>query len=82
MTASSAPQPPAPSPNQVEHELDLIESAIALVASGGASRVVVVLLNGDLILAAAQASARRRGVVVRSIRGSGGGCDIIVEPAG
>jgi len=83
MAASSAPQSSVPaSRKKVEHELELLESAITLVAGANASRVIVVLPDDDLILAAVRASARLRGVLVRSAPRSRGGCDVVVEPIG
>jgi hypothetical protein len=63
-----------------DHEIDLVEGAIALVASGGARRASLVVQEGDAILAQARAAAIRHGVSVRAIVRPGGGCDLIVEP--
>ena len=66
---------------RLQHERDLVEAAIALVAGGGARRVSLVVQHGPLILTAAQASAVRWGVIVRAAWRSGeGACDLIVEP--
>ncbi len=65
----------------VEHQRDLVDGAIAMVASGDARRVSLVLTHGAAILADAQASGRQWGVIVRGVwRGDGGGCDVVVEP--
>ena len=66
--------------DDLDHDLDLVESAIALVAGGRARRAALVLRDGERVLAAAQASGHRRGVVVRAVWRRGGGCDIVVEP--
>jgi hypothetical protein len=80
--ATSPAQPPAAllRPDDLDHDLDLVESAIALVAGGGADRVALVVRDGELILPLAQASGRRSGVVVRAVWRTNGGCDIVVEP--
>jgi hypothetical protein len=62
------------------HLLDLVESAVALIANGGARRVTLVLPHADRVLPDAQASARARGVVVRALWRADGACDIVVEP--
>lgn len=82
MAASSAPQSSMPgSRERVEHEFDLLESAVALVASGGASRVIVVLRDHEPILSRARFTAGQRGVILRETQRAGGGWDIVVEPA-
>jgi hypothetical protein len=63
-----------------DHELDLVEGAIALVATGGAERVELILRQGERILPVAQASARERDVAIRVARREGGACDLVVEP--
>jgi hypothetical protein len=65
---------------ELEHRLDLIESAIALVASGGARRATVVMPDADLALPEAQSLARDHGVVVRAAWRADGACDVVVEP--
>ena len=67
--------------DSARHELDLVESAIALVASGGASRVVVVLGLGTSIPLGARSTAGQREVNLSESRRADGGRDIIVEPA-
>jgi hypothetical protein len=82
MTASSALRSPTHrSKGLAEHELDLLESAIALVASGGASRVVVVMALGKRIPSTTRSTAGQRGVVLLQARRDDGGTDLIVEPA-
>ena len=63
-----------------DHEIDLVESAIALVSSGGASRASLIVQEGEAILPYARAAASRHGVSVRSAGRPDGGCDLIVEP--
>jgi hypothetical protein len=65
---------------EMQHQLDLVESAIALVANGGARRATLVLPHADLVLPEAQSLARERGVVVRAVWQADGACDVIVEP--
>lgn len=66
----------------VDHELELVRGAIAVVASGGARRVTLVGMESvDHLLPGAQASAHGRGVTVRPLRREAGvGWDIAVEP--
>jgi hypothetical protein len=80
--ATSSAQPLAPRVLRAEHdhELQLVEAAIALVATGGARRATLVLRHGVVILAEAQAAARPSGVVVRALWRPKSGCDIVVEP--
>ena len=65
---------------ELQHQLDLVESAIALVASGGARRATLVLTHADKVLSNAQASAHDQGVVVRAAWRADGSCDLVVEP--
>jgi hypothetical protein len=65
---------------QLQHQLDLVESAIALVASGGARRATLVLTHADQVLPNAQAWAHDQGVVVRAAWRADGSCDLVVEP--
>lgn len=82
MASSTACRVAAPARrNRVEHELDLVEGAIALVAGGGARRVSLVVPHGALILPTARAIGRQWGVIVRAVwRPGGARCDIVVEP--
>jgi len=83
---ATAPLPPIrrdARQRQIEHELDLVQGAIALVTRGDARRVSLVVHNGTAILPVAQAEGRRRGVIVRAAWHSGrADCDLIVEPIG
>jgi hypothetical protein len=68
---------------RIEHELDLVEGAVAMVARGEARRVSLVVGHGALILPVAQASGRRSGVIVRAAwRTDNANCDLVVEPVG
>ena len=81
MATASAPASVARAQRlEQEHALDLVESAIALIAAGGARRATLVLEHPELILPTAQDSGRRWGVVVRADWRSDGGCDVVVEP--
>jgi hypothetical protein len=62
-----------------DHELDLVEGAIALVAQGGAERVALLLRQAARILPVAQRSARPRGVTVRLAQRPDGS-ELVVEP--
>ena len=66
----------------LDHELCLVDAAIALLADGSAARVTLTGLRfAERILATAAIPARLQGVVIRPIwRGDGAGCDIAVEP--
>jgi hypothetical protein len=83
MAASSARKSPTPiAPERVEHELDLLQSAIALVADGGASRVVVVRSDGEPIIPRGHFNPGHRAVILREAPRPDGTTDIVVEPAG
>ena len=64
----------------LEHRLDLVESAIALVAGGELRRATLVLPDADLVLPDAQSMARDHGVVARAVWRPDGACDVVVEP--
>jgi hypothetical protein len=82
MTASSALRSAvAPSRERAEHELDLLEGAIAQVASGVASRVVLVLAGDEPLVDRARPRTGRRAVLLREALGADGGREIVVEPA-
>ena len=68
-------------PATLEHEMRLIDEAIALVASGGAPRAIVAGLRlGEAIVEPARQMAREAGVrVVPLWRADEGGADIAVE---
>jgi hypothetical protein len=85
--ASIAATPTAVAPEhdpQFDHELNLVESSIALVAAGAARRVTINQLRfGEQILPMAQSSAREHGLVARALwHVQDDGCDIAVEPGG
>jgi hypothetical protein len=73
----------APDPTgDAEHQLDLVRSAIALLASGGASRVTLVnLAVSEGTLREASGLARASGMLLRSAS-RGTGSDITVEASG
>lgn len=65
---------------RVEHERQLLASALALLASGEARRITLVgFANGERLLREAAPIARAAGVVVRALRGRAG-CDLALEP--
>lgn len=65
-----------------EHQLDLIRSAIALLAAGGATRVTLVGLRLDgQALREARSLVRANGMSMRVMTGHVG-CDITVEAGG
>ena len=70
--------------HRIDYERDLVESAIAMVATGGSRRVTVASIRfGEELLAEASSLARGRGVRVRPVWGLGdGACDIVVEADG
>ena len=69
-------------PAVVEHELRLVEEAIAMVASGAAPRVTLAGLRfGDQIVATAQLWAEEAGVRATPLwRTDESGLDLLVEP--
>jgi hypothetical protein len=73
----------APDPTRdAEHQLDLVRSAIALVATGGASRVTLVnLALSDGTLREASFLARTGGMLLRVGR-RGAASDLTVEASG
>lgn len=73
----------APDPTRdAEHQLDLVRSAIALVATGGASRVTLVnLALSDGTRREAGGLARASGMLLR-IASRGDASDITVEASG
>jgi hypothetical protein len=74
-----------PTARQLRRELDLVEGAIRLVASGGASRVTLGALRfGEPLLEPARRRAGRAGVQVTPVwtASDGGGIGLIVERAG
>lgn len=66
----------------LEHEFDLIRSAVALLAAGGARRVTLVGLPLDAdALREVDLLVRASGMVMRAVPGPAG-CDITVEASG
>lgn len=65
----------------LSRDLELVRSAIELVAAGGAERVTLVGLRAaERVLPQAQHLSREAGLSARAIwPASGGGCDIAVE---
>ena len=65
----------------IERELDLVNGAIELVASGGSRRVTVAGLRfGEQLLSEVEPRARASHVIVRSLWSPNGpNCDIAVE---
>ena len=73
-----------PTVRQLRQELDLVEGAIQMVASGGASRVRLGALTfGEPLLERARRSAGRVGVQVTPVwtASDGGGIGLVVERA-
>ena len=70
--------------DQLAHELNLVESSIALLAAGVASRVTISQLRfGEQILPTVQSSARKHGLIARALwHVQDDGCDIAVELGG
>lgn len=65
-----------------EHQMDLVRSAIALLAGGGARRVTLVnLALGEGALRELNSLARASGMLLRA-RSRGIGSDITVEASG
>ena len=80
--AARALDPSFPGSLDVAHALDLIRSAIAMLASGAATRITLVGLPiGDETLREVDALIRARGMVMRAMR-TDVGCDITVEASG
>jgi hypothetical protein len=69
--------------HQIDYERDLVESAIAMVATGGSTRVTVAGIRyGEELLGEATKLAQAKGVTVRPLWGLGDGMvDIVVEAA-
>jgi hypothetical protein len=80
--AAGALDLPQEGPLDLEHEFDLIRSAIALLAGGGARRVTLVGLPLDSqALREAGSLVRANGMAMRAVPGNVG-CDITVEASG
>jgi hypothetical protein len=66
----------------LEHEFDLVRSAIVLIAAGGASRITLVALPLDgQALREVGSLVRASGMAMRAVTGQVG-CDITVEAGG
>lgn len=77
-SADAAPE----TSTDAEHQLDLVRSAIALVAGGGAPRVTLVnLALSEGTLREAGLLARASGMLLR-VASHGNGSDITVEASG
>lgn len=77
--ALDLPQDPT---SDLEHEFDLIRSAVALLASGGARRVTLIGLALDLdALRDARSLVSASGMSLRATWGPAG-CDITLEAGG
>jgi hypothetical protein len=80
--AAGALDLPQEGPLDLEHEFDLIRSAIALLAGGGARRVTLVGLPLDSqALREAGSLVRANGMAMRAVPGNVG-YDITVEASG
>ena len=80
--AASAPDLRQDGSPDLEHEFDLVRSAVALLAAGGARRVTLVGLPlDDEALREIGSLVRANGMVMRAVAGHVG-CDITVEASG
>ena len=80
--AAGALDLPQDGPPDLEHEVDLIRSAVALLASGGARRVTLVGLPLDSqALREIGSLVRANGMAMRAVTGHVG-CDITIEASG
>ena len=80
--AAGALDLPQEGQHDLEHEFDLIRSAVALIAAGGARRVTLVglPLDGDA-LREVRSLVRASGMTMRVADGQVG-CDITIEASG
>jgi hypothetical protein len=80
--AAGALDLPQDRPVDLEHEFDLVRSAIALLAAGGARRITLVGLPLDnQALREIGSLVRANGMAMRAVPGNVG-CDITVEASG
>jgi hypothetical protein len=80
--AAGALDLPQDSAADLDHEFDLVRSAIALIAAGGATRITLVGLPLDShALSEIGSLVRANGMAMRAVPGSVG-CDITVEAGG
>ncbi len=81
-TSNAARALDLPQDTDLEHEFDLIRSAVALLAAGGARRVTLVGLALDgQALREAGSLVRASGMSMRTVAGHIG-CDITIEASG
>jgi hypothetical protein len=77
--AARALDPPQGDARKPEHQFDLIRSAVALLAAGGARRVTLVGMSFDeSALGKAGSLVRASGMVIRAERGQAG-FDVTIE---
>ena len=81
MATATVPRAARVSARDLARSLDLVRSAIDLIASGGADRVTLVGLRGaERVLPQAQALSEAAGLFARATwREDTEGCDIVVE---
>jgi hypothetical protein len=80
--AAGALDLPQEGPIDLEHEFDLVRSAIALIAAGGARRITLVGLPLDAqALREIGSLVRESGMAMRAAAGHAG-CDVTVEAGG
>jgi len=80
--AAEALDLPEADPHDLEHEFDLVRSAVALIAAGGARRVTLVGLPLDAqALRDVGSLIRANGMAMRTMEGRVG-CDITIEASG
>jgi hypothetical protein len=73
---------PRDNARKLEHEFDLIRSAVALLADGGARRVTLVAMSMDeAALREAGFLVRTSGMVMRAEKGQAG-VDVTIEASG
>jgi hypothetical protein len=79
---ADARNPEPGQPDELEHEFDLVRSAIALLAAGGARRITLVGLPLDAVaLREIGSLVRESGMAMRAATGQVG-CDITIEAGG
>jgi hypothetical protein len=80
--SARALDPPHDSARKLEHQFDLIRSAVALLADGGARRVTLVNMSlDDAALREAGLLVRSSGMVMRAEKGQVG-WDVTIEASG
>lgn len=80
--ADDARDPTTEARLDLEHEFDLVRSAVALLANGGATRVSLIglVLDGEALREVAML-VRASGMIMRAVPGTVG-CDIAIEASG